>query len=916
MKKILLIVFLFCSVQLVAQKSVAIEDVQKVSIVEEMNAKKELLRMLESGEIQISKDEQVVVTRTPEEDTYPLGSSGNWYSIVRGESNMVSADNDLNSIVFIHRNDPSTLSEGNVSHYRLDISNDAGESFQVNLGPLNPSGQPSESTTGVANSRHRYPQVRIMNTPGNTDPAAANLFYCGATHNQEGDSPWDGTVSGSSNLLGEASSYTENLAVQNEGNVLIPSSLCKAGENALWTTDYTASDDNLMLYYKADWDGTDATISIQHMLDPNYDLTDPETTTPIVGINHIGFDESGTNGYSMAVGDGVYPGCDEYLLSPIYYTTNDAGASWDGPNGFDMNNWAGGVADSLSTLNFTDGTTVNTVPQILTTADLEVDANGDPHFACLVTPLFFDTTTGEFTAYSFYGNIVYAADLSYSNASDAWSMTTLAPIVTYNDTITTGDAGNFLTLNSRIQVTASADKTKMLFTYLDSSPEDSDGAPVSRNLYGIGLDVNTGMTTEVKDFTSTNADWANQILYGSASSSGLQNGSTHTVPYVFAQPEDITTGGDLLPIFYHYYQNCTFDDSEFNQPAIKATYNPVLPDVSNVTNSGSGIAYEFTGDVSGACDFWWDFGDGQTSTMANPVHLFPNEDGTYTVTLYASNFDGTSSSTTVVDITSVVDDIAPVITLSVDNEITIDGDPDGTFELPDFTASDDVGGVEVDVTTLVTVTSDVDITTLGTYTIVYEVSDGTNTTTETVVVNVVDTTPPLIETQGPPEISVICGSESVELPSFNVIIITDDFDGPIYSSLEGGEVPWNADDIVDLDNAGSYNVTITAEDSSNNTATATVIVVVQPCTGIEDVFGTSVEVFPNPVEDNLYINTTDAMSTWTINVYDLQGRVLKQVNGEGMQNNKIDMSGWVQGMYLLNITTPDASATERIVLGK
>lgn len=921
----LLIAILFCSIQLMAQKTVKVGDVRQMSIVEEMRAQEELINLLETGAIKLDQDESVMVTRTPAEGTIPLGSSGNWYTIIRGESNMISADNDLNSIVFIHRNDPNTLSEGNVSHYRLDISNDGGQSFNVNLGPLNPTGQATESATGVPNSRHRYPQARIMNPAGNTDPSTAYLFYCGATHNQEGDSPWDGTVSGGSNMLGEESSWTENVAVQNEGNVLIPASLCRAGDDALWATDYVATEDTQMLLYKADWDGTTAGMTVQHMLDPNHDTTDPQAATPgavVVGVNHIGFDESGTNGYTMAVGDAVFPECDEYLLSPFYYTTNDGGETWNGPNGFDMSNWAGGVADSLTVLNFDDGagniTTVNTFPQILTAGDLEIDANGDPHFASLVTPLFFDTTMDEYSSYSFYGNIVYAVDISYSSANDVWSMTTLAPIMTYSDSlIVSGASGAVMTNTPRIQLTASADRTKMFFTYTDSTPEESDGPDnLSRNLFGIGLDVNTGMTTEVKDFTSTNADWAGKVFYGSASSSGLQNGSTHTVPYIFSDPEDLSDGGDLLPLFFQYYQDCTFDDSEFTQTPVKSTYTPNLPTVSNIASTGTCIALEFTGDIENACDFWWDFGDGETSTEANPLHIFPNEDGDYTVTLYASNFDGTSSSTLDVNIVAADDPVAPTITLDVENEITIEGDPDGNYQLPGYSAEDDICGVLVDVTSIVDVSSDVDITTLGEYTITYEVSDGINTTTETVTVNVVDTTPPQIQTEGPPEISVLCGSESVELPDFNIIIITDNFDGPIYNSQEGGEVPWNAEDIVDLNNAGSYNVTISAEDSSGNIETETVIVTVLSCTGIDDVFGTSVEVFPNPVEDILYINTTNDMSDWTINVYDLQGRVLKQVQGQGQGNNKIDMTSWSQGMYLLNVITPDASATERIVLGK
>jgi len=915
MKKILPLILVLCSVQLMAQNTLVVQDRNMVHANDLLNAEKALLEMIECGEIKIKEKGNSTATRTPEEDTVPLGSSGNWYSIVRSSSNMVSADNDLNSVVFIHRNDPSTLGDGNVSHYRLDISNDGGQTWANDIGPINPSGEATASATGVPNSRHRYPQVQIMNSGGNTDPASGYLFYCGATHDQEGDSPWDGTVSGGSNLLGDASSFSENLQIQNDGNVIIPSALSRAGDNALWATDITGSADNSLILYKANWDGTSGTMNVEHLLDPKYDNTDPDTEQPSnnIGIWQIGFDEAGINGYAMSVGDAVFPGCDELTLTPLYFKTTDGGASWDGPHSFNMNNWSGGFPAELEELTFDDGTTISTIPNFLYTSDMEIDANGDPHFAVLVSGLGVGDD-GEYVGYNLFPGIIFVVDLHYSTADNEWRMTSLAQVGDYFiDELITGGQGNVIGHGTRLQITASADKTKMFVTWGDSEPDAT-----TRDLLGIGIDVNTKMTTELKNFTATNADWAGQIYYGSASSSALQSGSTHTVPYIFAQPEDFTDGGDLLPIFYHYYQNCTFDDSEFTQPAVNSLYVPAPPVVGNIVSSGGGIAYTFTGDIEGACEFLWDFGDGETSTEESPGHLFPNEDSSYTVTLTATNFDGTSTSTADVVITSVVDNVAPVITLSVGNEITVDGEPNGEFVPPTYEASDDVGGQIVDVTSFVTIEGEVDITTLGQYTLVYTVTDGTNTTSETLIVNVVDNSPPVIQVDGPSTVTIICGAETVELPAFNPVVITDNFDGQIYNSSEGGETPWNANEpgVVDLNTPGNYEVTITVSDSAGNVETETLVINVLPCTGIEDVFGTSVQLFPNPVQENLYINTTDEMSAWTIHVYDLQGRVLKTVVGEGQAKNTINMASWSEGMYLINVITPDASATERIVLGK
>jgi len=45
----------------------------------------------------------------------------------------------------------------------------------------------------------------------------------------------------------------------------------------------------------------------------------------------------------------------------------------------------------------------------------------------------------------------------------------------------------------------------------------------------------------------------------------------------------------------------------------------------------------FTDSSINADSFWWDFGDGDTSTLINPIHIFPDT-GTYTVCLIVSNY--------------------------------------------------------------------------------------------------------------------------------------------------------------------------------------------------------------------------------------------------------------------------------------
>jgi PKD repeat protein len=70
---------------------------------------------------------------------------------------------------------------------------------------------------------------------------------------------------------------------------------------------------------------------------------------------------------------------------------------------------------------------------------------------------------------------------------------------------------------------------------------------------------------------------------------------------------------------------------------------------ANFLYQSSGTSVTFTNSSLDAAQFNWNFGNGSTSTQANPTHNF-GQDGTYTVTLTATNGCGSSSATQTVTI--------------------------------------------------------------------------------------------------------------------------------------------------------------------------------------------------------------------------------------------------------------------------
>ena len=163
---------------------------------------------------------------------------------------------------------------------------------------------------------------------------------------------------------------------------------------------------------------------------------------------------------------------------------------------------------------------------------------------------------------------------------------------------------------------------------------------------------------------------------------------------------------------------------------------------------------------------------------------------------------GTSTATLYLTVESIVvpDTTAPVITLTGASPQTIE--VFSSYNELGATALDDVDG-----TVSVSINSaQVDTNALGTYTVYYAASDNSgNTATATRIVQVVDTTSPVITLIGANPQSILLGENYVELGA----TATDNYDS-VGVSIDSSKVNTNA--------LGSYNVFYTTSDNSGNSA--------------------------------------------------------------------------------------------------
>ena len=161
--------------------------------------------------------------------------------------------------------------------------------------------------------------------------------------------------------------------------------------------------------------------------------------------------------------------------------------------------------------------------------------------------------------------------------------------------------------------------------------------------------------------------------------------------------------------------------------------------------------------------------------------------------------------------TPTVDTTAPVITLTCTNPINIDANT--TYVDAGATASDNLDG---DITDNITTTSTVDSSTIGTYSVTYNVNDaaGNSATAVVRIVNVVDTTAPVI---------ILTGTNPVVI-EVNTIYVdagataSDNLDGDITNNI-------TILSTVDSNTIGTYSVTYNISDAAGNAATAVVRIV-------------------------------------------------------------------------------------------
>ena len=404
----------------------------------------------------------------------------------------------------------------------------------------------------------------------------------------------------------------------------------------------------------------------------------------------------------------------------------------------------------------------------------------------------------------------------------------------------------------------------------------NDGVTYDSNLqYGLGTGtfVLTGIPAN-HPFAILN-DGVSTITYSgdaNTQSSDVVNGVTYDFYY---GDVTITVTGDFgtLSVYcpYHGYMGgeniLTYDSQNSIQDTTPPTItvlgdNPTTVEVGSTFTDPGVTVYDQDG----------------SSTYSTTGTVDTNVLGAYTLTYTAA--DNSGNQATVTRTVNVVDTTAPAITLVGDSQVNIE--VGSTYTDAGATATDNYDG---DISSQIVVVNNVDVNTLGSYTVTYSVSDSSSNaaTVATRTVNVVDQTAPTITILGDNPVTIEAGSTYTDAGA----TATDNYNNDVTSSI-------TVSSTVDSTITGSYTVTYTVSDASGNQATAVRTVIVEDSTP-----PTIALIGSNPVTVEAGSTYTDAGATAT-DAYD--GDLTSSIT----TTSDVDVN--TVGTYTVTYTVSDSSA--------
>ncbi len=479
-----------------------------------------------------------------------IGTAPNVYGAGFGTYTNLWADEDLGTIVFIHRSDAGSNGDNSSGSLRYDLSTDGGTTWTPNAGPIwNPSVS-GYAYPGVA----RYPRIGIMNPAGNTNPLNAYIAFWAPTLTGNNSGSWGGALMG----YHELSNTVSAAMVDTSAGHLTLDNMYVDGDKfwglSLQSPNYLTNEFNDTIEV---WHG-EMDFANDTMVYTTYYANFPITNTPangkLAGASHISFAENATTGYIVVQGyDSTI--ADGKVIHPILTKTTDGGMSWGatfGPHLDALVEQRSG--DSLIDIfrNYTGWATIENLTSNLSEVDIAVDANGNPHILLNVFPgagTVPQVGGAPAPDFNYYPAINMLVDVHSGDGGLTWDALLIDTLYTfsYDFDPTNGPVPE----DNRIQMSMSTDREKIFYNwfesdtaYVSSIPDNNfpDWWTAGYDVMGDSLFGGHVQHTVLGECTWGNvADWAFD-----------NNDGTYTIHMTYAPIADFGSFSVLSPIDFYY----------------------------------------------------------------------------------------------------------------------------------------------------------------------------------------------------------------------------------------------------------------------------------------------------------------------------------------------------------------------------
>ena len=113
---------------------------------------------------------------------------------------------------------------------------------------------------------------------------------------------------------------------------------------------------------------------------------------------------------------------------------------------------------------------------------------------------------------------------------------------------------------------------------------------------------------------------------------------------------------------------------------------------------------------------------------------------------------------------------------------------------------------------------------------------------------------------------------------------------------------------------GTYDIVLTATDDYDNVTTCNFTLDLTILGTQDNELNNAISLYPNPANEQVTISNSSNIALETAMIYDLNGKLVSQINLQNMQSEKmIDVSAYATGVYMVYITGEQSSVVKRLI---